>query len=139
MVGWLGLWKMLNRALPLFWDLSWRSPFFLSQPPLYRSWSSQRVGKPVPGLVSTLFHHMYSVPLRSVQMFLKAIEQVWQPMHLSRWNTIETCERTFMVSSQFPFVSSQLLRRNRAITTSAPAVSAPARGYRGYIRSDPNN
>src|SRR5215472_6559041 len=40
---------------------------------------------------------MYSVPLRSVQMFLQAIEQVWQPMHLSRWNTIETCERTFMI------------------------------------------
>ena len=58
--------------------------------PRYFSWSSQRVGKPVPGLVSTLFHHMYSVPLRSVQMLLHAIEHVWHPMHLSRWNTIET-------------------------------------------------
>ena len=31
---------------------------------------------------------MYSAPLRSVQMFLHAIEHVWQPMHLSRWNRI---------------------------------------------------
>src|SRR5512135_1277966 len=37
---------------------------------------------------------MYSAPFRSVQTFLQAIEQVWQPMHLSRWKTIETCERT---------------------------------------------
>ena len=42
----------------------------------------------MPGLVSTLFHHMYSVPLRSVQMFLQAMLQVWQPMHLSRWKTM---------------------------------------------------
>jgi len=33
---------------------------------------------------------MYSVPLRSVQTFLHAIEQVWHRMHLSRWNTIDT-------------------------------------------------
>src|SRR5215469_1752977 len=97
MVGWLGLWKILNSALPLFCDLSSRLPFSAFHPPLYRFWSSQRVGYPVPGLVSTLFHHMYSVPRRSVQMFLQAIEQVWQPMHLSRWNTIETCERTFIL------------------------------------------
>src|SRR3972149_3511303 len=71
------------------------SPRF-SQPPKYLVWSSHSVGKPVPGLVSTLFHHMYSVPLRSVQMFLQATEQVWQPMHLSRWKTIETCARMFM-------------------------------------------
>ena len=47
----------------------------------------------MPGLVSTLFHHMYSAPVRSVQMFLQATLQVWQPMHLSRWKTIETCAR----------------------------------------------
>src|SRR5512142_2096568 len=74
-------------------------PFFFSQPPWYFSWSSQAVGKPVPGLVSPLFHHMHPVPLRSVQMFLQAMEQVWQPMHLSRWNTIEICDRTFIVIS----------------------------------------
>ena len=55
-----------------------------TQPPRYLVWSSQRVGYPVPGLVSTLFQYMYSVPLRSVQMFLHAMVQVWQPMHLSR-------------------------------------------------------
>src|SRR5581483_9279160 len=92
---------MLNRALLLFWDLSSRSPFFFSQPPLYRSWSSQRVGKPVPGLVSTLFHHMYSVPLRSVQMFLHAMEQVWHPMHLSRWKTMEIWDRTSIIGSSW--------------------------------------
>ena len=42
-------------------------------------------------------HHMYSVPGRSVHTFLQAMLQVWQPMHLSRWKTIEICERTFMM------------------------------------------
>src|SRR5574337_589188 len=41
---------------------------------------------------------MYSVPLRSVQMFLQAMLHVWQPMHLSRWKTIEICERTFIAA-----------------------------------------
>src|SRR5574341_713758 len=97
MEGWLGLWKILKSASPLFCDFSSREPFFFSQPPLYLAWSSHAVGKPVPGLVSTLFHHMYSAPLRSVQMFLQATEQVWHPMHLSRWKTIETCDLTFIV------------------------------------------
>jgi len=48
----------------------------------------------VPGRDSTLFHHMYSAPRRSVHTFLQETLQVWQPMHLSRWNTIETCART---------------------------------------------
>src|SRR6185437_17035602 len=39
---------------------------------------------------------MYSVPGRSVQRFLQARLHVWHPMHLSRWKTIETCERMFM-------------------------------------------
>src|SRR5512142_1661162 len=39
---------------------------------------------------------MYSVPRRSVQMFLQAIEQVWHPMHLSRWKTMDTCDLTFI-------------------------------------------
>ncbi len=43
----------------------------------------------MPGLVSTLFHHAYSMPRRSVHWFLQATLQVWQPMHLSRWNTVE--------------------------------------------------
>src|SRR5512146_955004 len=93
---------MLKTVCVLLVDFSRSSPSFNSHPPLYFSWSSQRVGKPVPGFVSTLFHHMYSVPLRSVQMFLHAMLQVWQPMHLSRWNTIATCERTSMARLPAP-------------------------------------
>src|SRR5690348_5787877 len=100
MVGWLGLWKILNRVFPLLDDFSCSLLSFTSQPPWYFSWSSHSVGNPVPGLVSTLFHHMYSVPLRSVQMFLQATEQVWHPMHLSRWKTMEICDLTFIVVSR---------------------------------------
>src|SRR5690242_21643125 len=42
---------------------------------------------------------MYSAPGRLVHRFLHARLHVWHPMHLSRWNTIETCERTFMSGS----------------------------------------
>src|SRR5512147_2585254 len=96
MVGMFGLWKMLKTVFSLLVDFSSSFPSSHFQPPLYFSWSSHFVGKPVPGFVSTLFHHMYSVPLRSVQMFLHAMLQVWHPMHLSRWNTIAICERTSM-------------------------------------------
>src|SRR5450631_2792069 len=41
---------------------------------------------------------MYSAPLRSVQMFLQEMLQVWQPMHLSRLNTITSCALTFIAS-----------------------------------------
>src|ERR1039458_3924559 len=34
---------------------------------------------------------MYSVPGRFVQTCLHVTEQVWQPMHLSRFITIATC------------------------------------------------
>ena len=74
--------RYAERPLPV--DRNFRFPFSTSQPPLYLLWSSHDVGYPVPGLVSTLFHHMYSVPWRSVQMFLQAMLQVWHPMHLSR-------------------------------------------------------
>src|SRR5512142_2246965 len=99
MVGMFGLWKMLKTVFCLLVDFSCSLPSSTSHPPLYFSWFSHCVGNPVPGFVSTLFHHMYSVPLRSVQMFLHAIEHVWQPMHLSRWNTIEIWLRTSMSSS----------------------------------------
>src|SRR5512137_1243628 len=36
------------------------------------------------------------MPRRSVHWFLQATLQVWHPMHLSRWNTVAICERTFM-------------------------------------------
>ena len=42
----------------------------------------------MPGLVSTLLNHAYSMPSRLVQTFLQVTEQVWQPMHLSRFRTI---------------------------------------------------
>ncbi|CAB3810779.1 hypothetical protein LMG28688_07291 [Paraburkholderia caffeinitolerans] len=50
----------------------------------------------MPGLVSTLLNHAYSMPSRLVQTFLQVTEHVWQPMHLSRFNTIAICARTFM-------------------------------------------
>src|SRR4051812_47982787 len=40
------------------------------------------------GLVSTLLNQTYSVPARLVQACLQVTEQVWQPMHLSRFITI---------------------------------------------------
>src|SRR6516165_7812405 len=93
---------MLKMMRVLSVDFRRNLPLVSSQPPLYLSWSSQLVGYPVPGLVSTLFHHMYSAPLRSVQMFLQAMLHVWQPMHLSRWKTIEICMRTSMGDSSIP-------------------------------------
>ena len=74
----------------------------------------------MPGLVSTLFHHMYSVPLRSVQMFLQAMLQVWQPMHLSRWNTIEICARTSMMSSLLTSCRSGSLRTRTCVSRLQP-------------------
>src|SRR3990170_1802409 len=50
--------------------------------------SSQRLGYPLPGWVSTLFQYMYSRPLRLVHWVLQAVVQVWQPMHLLRSITI---------------------------------------------------
>ncbi|KAG1437514.1 hypothetical protein G6F55_014078 [Rhizopus delemar] len=50
----------------------------------------------MPGLVSTLLNQAYSTPSRDVQTFLQVIEQVWQPMHLSRFSTIAICARTFI-------------------------------------------
>src|SRR5512135_2575179 len=87
---------MLATMLARLVDRSRSLPSPFTQPPAYAAWSSHLVGKPVPGFVSTLFHHMYSVPRRSVQMFLHATLHVWHPKHLSRWNTIAICERTFI-------------------------------------------
>src|SRR5262245_1281794 len=50
----------------------------------------------MPGLVSTLLNHAYSIPGRLVQTFLQVTLQVWQPMHLSRFSTIPICARTFI-------------------------------------------
>jgi hypothetical protein len=47
----------------------------------------------MPGLVSTLLNQAYSTPSRLVQTFLQVTEQVWQPMHLSRFSTMPICAR----------------------------------------------
>ena len=53
----------------------------------------------MPGLDSTLLNQAYSTPLRLVYTFLQVTEQVWQPMHLSRLNTIANCARIFICFS----------------------------------------
>src|SRR5262250_2224875 len=58
------------------------------QPPCQRSWFSYVRGYPCPGRVSTLLNHTYSTPLRLVHACLQVTEQVWHPMHLSRFITI---------------------------------------------------
>src|SRR3954471_3682823 len=50
----------------------------------------------MPGLVSTLLNQTYSVPSRLVHVCLQVTEQVWQPMHLSRFITIATWARMRM-------------------------------------------
>jgi len=51
----------------------------------------------MPGFDSTLLNHTYSMPSREVHTFLQVTEQVWQPMHLSRFSTMAICARTFML------------------------------------------
>src|SRR3546814_10722552 len=70
-----------------------------TQPPFDCSWFSHSLGEPTPGLVSTLLNQAYSTPSREVHTFLQVIEQVWQPMHLSRFITMAICARTFMTQS----------------------------------------
>src|SRR6516162_7259038 len=55
----------------------------------------------MPGLVSTLLNQAYSTPSRLVHTFLQVTEQVWQPMHLSRFSTIAIWARIFMTVSSF--------------------------------------
>src|SRR5690606_38456599 len=50
----------------------------------------------MPGLDSTLLNQAYSMPGRLVQTFLQVTEQVWQPMHLSRFSTMPICARILM-------------------------------------------
>src|SRR5688572_1277186 len=70
----------------------------------------------MPGLVSTLLKYTYSVPGRLVHTCLHVTEQVWQPMHLSRFITIDICAMTLTSpnpcssrdrSSDRPFCSSR--------------------------------
>src|SRR4051794_4617424 len=73
-----------------------RPRLFSVQPPRQRSWSSYWRGYPWPGRVSTLLNHTYSTPVRLVHACLQVTEQVWQPMHLSRFITIAICAMTRM-------------------------------------------
>src|SRR3990172_9414687 len=64
--------------------------------------SSQRLGYPLPGWVSTLFQYMYSRPLRLVHWVLQAVVQVWQPMHLFRSITIASCRFDIILPLRIP-------------------------------------
>src|SRR4051812_3672522 len=64
------------------------------------------------GLVSTLLNQTYSVPARLVHACLQVTEQVWQPMHLSRFITIAIWAMT---------LTAQLLSRESS------RLGAPAR------------
>jgi len=57
---------------------------------------------------------MYSAPGRFVQTFLQVIEQVWQPMHLSRFITMQTCALIFMPNNLPTF--KKLTNSGRAAT-----------------------
>src|SRR6478735_7354667 len=70
-------------------------PFLTTHPPCHSSWSSYPRGYPRPGRVSTLLNQTYSVPDRLVHACLQVTEQVWQPMHLSRFITIAIWAMTF--------------------------------------------
>src|SRR6476620_9845924 len=71
-------------------------PFFFRLPPVQFFWFSHSLGKPIPGLVSTLLNQAYSMPGRLVHTFLQVTEQVWQPMHLSRLRTMPIWARIFI-------------------------------------------
>src|SRR5512140_3693677 len=67
-----------------------------TQPLFHLSWFSHSFGYPMPGLVSTLLNQAYSMPGLLVHTFLQVTEQVWQPMHLSRFSTLPICARIFI-------------------------------------------
>src|SRR5262245_28266786 len=97
MDGSLGLAKMDNSRLirPPERGLS-RPRFVRTHPPCHRCWFSYVRGYPCPGRVSTLLTHTYSTPDRLVHACLHVTEQVWQPMHLSRFMTMAICAMTLM-------------------------------------------
>src|SRR3972149_4424092 len=70
-------------------------------PRRFRSLLSQPIGKDPHGLVSTLFHHMYSWPFPEVQVVLQAIVQVWQAIHLLISKTAAICFRGLTSSYQY--------------------------------------
>src|SRR6187200_840972 len=93
-------------------------PLFTTQPPCHSSWSSYPRGYPCPGRVSTLLNHTYSVPVRLVHACLQVTEQVWQPMHLSRFITMAICAMTLI----------SVLHVLRALADDRDLVALVARG-----------
>src|SRR6185437_6010981 len=83
----------------------------------------------MPGLVSTLLNQAYSMPSRLVHTFLQVTEQVWQPMHLSRFSTIAICARTFIVLVPQRAMESKS-RRARERSSPSPC----GRGLGGGVR-----
>ena len=55
----------------------------------------------MPGLVSTLLNQAYSMPSRLVHTFLQVTEQVWQPMHLSRFSTMRDLRADLHAAASF--------------------------------------
>src|SRR5215831_581977 len=99
MEGSFGLEKMVSSLRSRLPPLRVSRPFLLRvQPPRHASWSSYRRGYPCPGRVSTLLNQTYSTPDRLVHACLHVTEQVWQPMHLSRFITIAIWAITFMTA-----------------------------------------
>src|SRR5215475_4197224 len=91
----------------------------------------------MPGLVSTLLNQAYSMPSRLVHTFLQVTEQVWHPMHLSRFSTIAICARIFMgvaLSTCSSVSSRALCPRSRGPQTPTLERSSTLRllGNRGW-------
>src|SRR5690242_6605673 len=111
------------------------------QPPFHFFWSSHSLGYPTPGLVSTLLNQAYSTPSRLVQTFLQVTEQVWHPMHLSRFSTIAICARIFILQPPFSERRSAT-RADRMPACPASRLStscARSQIHRGWCRSSRNN
>src|SRR5690554_5239844 len=101
MVGMVGLAKRFF-IMPILLPILGVSRSLSSvQPPFHRSWFSHSSGYPMPGFVSTLLNHTYSTPLREVHTFLQVTEQVWHPIHLSRFITMAICARICIVFEIF--------------------------------------
>src|SRR5919197_4032578 len=97
MLGSFGLAKMVSSLRIRPPPLSFSRPRRVSShPPRQVSWSWYVRGYPCPGRVSTLLNQTYSMPVRLVHACLQVTEQVWQPMHLSRFITIAICAITRM-------------------------------------------
>src|SRR3972149_4111773 len=90
--------------------------------------SSQRLGYPLPGWVSTLFQYMYSRPLRLVHWVLQAVVQVWQPMHLFRSMTIASCRFDIVFSSGLGHIHRRLVGNLIAIPLRTKLEMPPAAG-----------